>query len=623
MDSRFDEMDKFIKMLGKNKKIDVGEIYSELYSYGLSEEERNSDSLLVNEQQELIKKYSSQGNNVCDKIHGFGIFSDTRIKYAKETKIAPEGIKLYIPTNKENLQEVTSKLLDYLLENSVIYEMKVADNIRADDIVVRIYNKDETARNIIDFINEELKDKLLKTNPFLLKDGAVGIACDGDFSYNESIARFLAEYLKANEDNLENVGLDGFKEYMQGIKDKIGTDKEYMSKMLKSMDRIINNDHVNDLSYLYNSVKIVDLINIALDEQKGLKEFKEHWKKITDKEEIKKEIDRLSDILNEIKPKNKTLRERIDERKKEAERRKPREDKMSFAYWHKKFRKSDKNDFIDFLYDELEKVEKTNDEKLIKFLDKLINKEYGNKESNFRIKEDKYKSNEANEKIMGKEYKIEEVRSELEDEIIGELEEYYRNEEQDISSGNKNPKEVEIREDTRKEIIDKLEKLIKEEKDFELSEEEYNALMKMIIQNPHMKIGSNYKRDYNISIRNNEEESSEDIGEKQEDEYSVHIEDYITIKIGEDKYITVERDRDKGNSFGTLSEYPLMGFRCITEEDAEIENEVAPDDLIKGMENESKKEVIERILKKQEKIKGLQEECERLEQVLNSLGEMK
>ena len=266
---RFDEIEDLIRKLAINGITDENKIYSELCNYGLSEDEIKAKDLLSEEQNRLLKMYRFTEDSRCGMVGKyFLVFRDIAVDRMAEMKKIEEAIKLYVPTNKENMHEVATKLFNYLINNYLIHNTKISKDVRADDLVSRVF-EEEDAKGVIDFVNEELSDKIIKTNPFVMREGVVGIARDGKLSYNERVSKFLQEYLITNQANLENVGLEGFRQYMQDTTAKVYMDKEYIRNLLAGEDRKYYRD-VSDLDYLYDTATIMELVTISTDKENSV-----------------------------------------------------------------------------------------------------------------------------------------------------------------------------------------------------------------------------------------------------------------------------------------------------------------------------------------------------------------
>lgn len=109
------------------------------------------------------------------------------------------AIKLYISLNTHNLDSNVTRLFDFVRSNNITHASKVASRLRNDLIVIRV-NKKEDAKAIIDFVNqdEEIKKELINPSPVNALYKGVGIARDGNYSYNEEICKVIAQLLNKN-----------------------------------------------------------------------------------------------------------------------------------------------------------------------------------------------------------------------------------------------------------------------------------------------------------------------------------------------------------------------------------------------------------------------------------------
>lgn len=217
--NRINEMDSFLKYLAElyyynpGLEIKYDTIYSSLATHDLSEEELNNRNM-SDYFEKWINRYAGSSNlNVfhSDRQPKFLQFQNTKNGY--ETKC----VKLYVSYPKDKLYECANAIFDFIEANDFSTASKIADRVRADSIVLRMSNI-EDARKVIQFINNDLvlSRYAKKTNPFLVREGVVGVAYDDMMSYNSVLSELMREYFKKNrEDNtLRNVSLDTFKEYV-------------------------------------------------------------------------------------------------------------------------------------------------------------------------------------------------------------------------------------------------------------------------------------------------------------------------------------------------------------------------------------------------------------------------
>jgi hypothetical protein len=133
--------------------------------------------------------------------------------------INPENnIKLYLPFTPAKMPECCSALFDYLKDTNIIHQSKVARNVRNDDVVVRV-NNFKDAQNIIDFVSHTplLSTNLNTVNPFLFQEKGIGLAMDGNLSYNNEIAKLVTNYLGSLQisNKLETASAIGLEAYLK------------------------------------------------------------------------------------------------------------------------------------------------------------------------------------------------------------------------------------------------------------------------------------------------------------------------------------------------------------------------------------------------------------------------
>ena len=94
---------------------------------------------------------------------------------------------------------------------------KVSKIARSDAIVLRLTNQ-YASEEVLNFINNdpEIRQVARNTNPFLIKDGVVGIAYDDDLSYNTIVSECLDNYFKflKSKNLLENASINNFAIFM-------------------------------------------------------------------------------------------------------------------------------------------------------------------------------------------------------------------------------------------------------------------------------------------------------------------------------------------------------------------------------------------------------------------------
>ena len=260
MDNRLEDIDFFLKDAAEyysecSEDFDYRIVYNALTVFNLSDYDME-EGFFEKKDFELFEKWAlDAGKNFEVKKSKansyFWLFCNPMLTEYESKHRNKIPIKLYIPVGKNTFENVLPDLFKFLSDNNIMHISKISADVRTDDIVVRVYKISE-AEQLIKYVNEKFQDEILETNPFVLRDGIVGIAADGDHSYNIDVAIHIAEFIKQTD--TENVSIDSFKRFIQdNLKDFSGEDKMIMNILL-----------------------------LALDNKTNMKDFYEYWDIVTD-----------------------------------------------------------------------------------------------------------------------------------------------------------------------------------------------------------------------------------------------------------------------------------------------------------------------------------------------------
>ncbi len=125
-------------------------------------------------------------------------------------------VKLYLPTKRDNLVSTVTELEHFMAENNMAHQLKVANKMRNDNIVIRV-NTLEEAQKLVEFakLNVNLNRNLLKVNPFLANDAGVGLAMDNNESFNTVLSELIADFINMKKNyNYANVTIEEFNRYI-------------------------------------------------------------------------------------------------------------------------------------------------------------------------------------------------------------------------------------------------------------------------------------------------------------------------------------------------------------------------------------------------------------------------
>ena len=219
---REERINKFLKLIvekSKKQKITDANVYNELIKFEIPKENIKKVEHLYNN---WVNRYINKANTtafVNKSISDFCYIMTPSIKYG----IGPieEPIKLYISLPEEYLVEGVNQIMDYLDKEGIVHQSKVASIVRADNVVMRIYKK-EDAEKVIQFINnnEFIKEHHQNVNPFCITTGVIGLAMDNYNSYNSTVSFLISKYIneKKEQNKLEEVVYEDFLEFVEKFK---------------------------------------------------------------------------------------------------------------------------------------------------------------------------------------------------------------------------------------------------------------------------------------------------------------------------------------------------------------------------------------------------------------------
>lgn len=249
--------------LKKNSNIPLEKEY--IYSYLASHTTKDGylqgipRESLVNVQLHLNEKYKGlegintftgpKPNNVFWVIENRGQMKDKN--FYEDIK---DSIKLYLPVDASNIYEVSTKVLDYIIEEGIHIQAKIAKNMRSDVFVIRVLDKDKLDK-LLNYINSLDYNSKSKPNPFALNVGRVSITKDGMMSYNTVLAEYITEYLKSER---EEVPLENFKKFMHKQINKIPSSNKNKYMIVDLIIKNLENTLTLEELLSYNQKLVVD-----------------------------------------------------------------------------------------------------------------------------------------------------------------------------------------------------------------------------------------------------------------------------------------------------------------------------------------------------------------------------
>lgn len=252
------KIDKFLKELqelSKEVKLNPDQIYLRLAYYGIPLEEQNKSVKEVFDK--LISKLKGYPGATTFVSHNWTYFC----QFANDPEYSmysTNPIKIYIPLKKEHLEENVSKIVKFLADNNIVHRSKLAKNVRVDNLVLRVKDK-EGADKVINYINSTIpKEDLYECNPFCISDGKVALAMDRYVSYNDILSKYLCLYINNCSFSNEVASYESFKNFMQ-LNLRLLMGKRNKNYILRFKD-LSEDKGMSDEEFLANVNEITTLI---------------------------------------------------------------------------------------------------------------------------------------------------------------------------------------------------------------------------------------------------------------------------------------------------------------------------------------------------------------------------
>lgn len=187
----------------KNLLLSRKMIYDCITKLDVSEEQYNLDI-----KDEIFNKFNS--SNINDYFISFSNNED-------KIKSINTPIKVYIPLEYNHIYNGLNKILEFLNLNSVAYQAKLSKEIRIDNIIVRLTNKEDVDK-LLEFITNDqyIQEGLLKPNPFCFTKNNIALTLDSNLSYTSIIVEYIYSYLKSKntDEKLEEISDNNFYNYI-------------------------------------------------------------------------------------------------------------------------------------------------------------------------------------------------------------------------------------------------------------------------------------------------------------------------------------------------------------------------------------------------------------------------
>ncbi|MBQ8193276.1 MAG: hypothetical protein IJZ46_04330 [Bacilli bacterium] len=219
--TKSEERNIFLKYLSKiymqnpNLEITSDTIYNELRKFNIEEgkQTRINNESLVGIQVKLNNRFAGK----CLSNGYFWVIENRAGKKDEDYyNDIINGIKIYVSIEPENLYRISESLFNFMIQENIIMQCKVAKEMRNDVLVLRVQKKEDAVK-VSNYLNNLHYQSKIKPNPFLLDSGKVSMAMDGILSYNSTLSKLIREYLKFRKklNNLHEVSEKDFANFVK------------------------------------------------------------------------------------------------------------------------------------------------------------------------------------------------------------------------------------------------------------------------------------------------------------------------------------------------------------------------------------------------------------------------
>ncbi len=270
-----------VYMQNPNYPVDPKVISASLMEYGMTPQEK---------QDRNIKSMFSAWMDHF-KGHPFlSVFHDNRqkdfLQFQSVGDFGSQHVKLYLTYPKDKMEYCVNKIFEFIASNRFNTESKVADRVRADSIVLRMTNYDDAIKTM-DFINRdpELLMYAKLTNPFIMRNGKVGVSYDDNLSYNATLSLMLSQYFQYCRQNatLKKVDHRNFRDYVNAYLRNTFSNPDNLVKFysLPEVAKMVKRfNSIGDC--LVNYEHVLRLISMQLDSGMNMERYSSFYRNVKD-----------------------------------------------------------------------------------------------------------------------------------------------------------------------------------------------------------------------------------------------------------------------------------------------------------------------------------------------------
>lgn len=292
MDERYKKINQFLKYISSiamnnlDFKLTEGAVYGELTRIGVTEYDRFYD----------VSDHFSTWINMFDEKKNIKAFNQENWKYFCQftnlnNNSKRTAIKMYIPLTSAGILNGANILFNYLEKSNIHHTSKIGSHIRNDDIIVRVYTK-EDALEVARFVNsdEYIKKNLINPNPFMLNDGNIAYATDANLSYSDQMSAYVFSYLyeASIKKELNNVNVDGLLNSIINTYNNVFINGDFEQiKNFEVFHRFDGNSKSQKIISMANAAEVTKLIIYSLNGENDLNRVMQVYDELNNHEYMK------------------------------------------------------------------------------------------------------------------------------------------------------------------------------------------------------------------------------------------------------------------------------------------------------------------------------------------------
>lgn len=297
-------IDQFLKLfrdiVAQNPTLELNYnmVYTKLTGLGIPEHDNHTK--IEHNFDDWINHFSNNQN--------INVFVAERWKYFcqfisedKRASRAGDHLKVYIPLDSAHINRGAKEIFEFLSRENISHHSKIGKEVRFDDIVVRLIDKNDVAK-LINFVtnNQYIQEGLMKPNPFILDVNGIPLACDGELSFNSTVAKLIALYINTNKktNTLYQVGTDDFYKFIEQYYKNAFMSPAGIKKLIDDFQLYnLDEDDINRI--LVNYQNVFELILKNNNPNFSYQDYFNHFEECRNNEIQNKKWDNVEQLLEQ------------------------------------------------------------------------------------------------------------------------------------------------------------------------------------------------------------------------------------------------------------------------------------------------------------------------------------